>query len=51
AEILNQTDVLVAPSIWYENSPIAIMEALTTGTPVVTAYLSWDIRNNGRSSV
>jgi len=38
-EILNQTDVLVAPSIWYENSPIAIMEALTTGTPVVTANL------------
>jgi glycosyltransferase involved in cell wall biosynthesis len=38
-EVLNQTDVLVAPSIWYENSPIAIMEALTTGTPVVTANL------------
>jgi len=39
AEILNQTDVVVAPSIWYENSPIAILEALTTGTPVVTANL------------
>jgi len=39
AEILNKADVLVAPSIWYENSPIAIMEALTTGTPVVTANL------------
>jgi glycosyltransferase involved in cell wall biosynthesis len=38
-EVLNQTDVLVAPSMWYENSPIAIMEALTTGTPVVTANL------------
>jgi glycosyltransferase involved in cell wall biosynthesis len=39
AEILRETDVVVAPSIWYENSPIAIMEALTTGTPVVTANL------------
>jgi glycosyltransferase involved in cell wall biosynthesis len=36
AEILHKTDVTVVPSIWYENSPIAIMEALTTGTPVVT---------------
>jgi glycosyltransferase involved in cell wall biosynthesis len=39
AEILNQTDVLVVPSIWYENSPITIMEALTAGTPVVTTNL------------
>ncbi len=39
AEILGQSDVTVTPSIWYENSPIAIMEALTTGTPVVTANL------------
>ena len=39
AEVLDQTDVVVVPSIWYENSPIAIMEALTTGTPVVTTNL------------
>jgi glycosyltransferase involved in cell wall biosynthesis len=39
AEILNKTDVIVVPSIWYENSPITIMEALTTGTPVVTTNL------------
>jgi glycosyltransferase involved in cell wall biosynthesis len=39
AEILAEADVVVVPSIWYENSPIAIMEALTTGTPVVTANL------------
>lgn len=37
AEILSDTDVVVVPSMWYENSPITIMEALTTGTPVVTA--------------
>lgn len=39
AEILHQADVMVVPSIWYENSPIAIMEALTSGTPVVTTNL------------
>jgi glycosyltransferase involved in cell wall biosynthesis len=39
ADILSKTDVIVAPSVWYENSPIAIMEALTTGTPVVTSNL------------
>jgi glycosyltransferase involved in cell wall biosynthesis len=39
AEILQKTDVTVVPSIWYENSPIAIMEALTTGIPVVTTNL------------
>lgn len=39
AEILHQFDVTVVPSIWYENSPIAIMEALTTGTPVITTNL------------
>jgi glycosyltransferase involved in cell wall biosynthesis len=39
AEILYKTDITVVPSIWYENSPIAIMEALTAGTPVVTTNL------------
>jgi glycosyltransferase involved in cell wall biosynthesis len=39
AEVLGETDVVVVPSIWYENSPITIMEALTTGTPVVASNL------------
>jgi len=39
AEILNETDFLVVPSLWYENSPVTIMEALATGTPVVAANL------------
>lgn len=39
AEILHEADVMVVPSIWYENSPIAIMEALTSGTPVITTDL------------
>lgn len=36
-EVLAGLDVAVTPSIWYENSPIAILEAHTAGTPVVTA--------------
>jgi glycosyltransferase involved in cell wall biosynthesis len=39
AEILGGLDVAVVPSIWYENSPLAIMEAHAAGTPVVTAAL------------
>ncbi|QLG60427.1 glycosyltransferase family 4 protein [Halorarum salinum] len=30
-------DVLVLPSIWYENSPLVIQEARAAGLPVVTA--------------
>ena len=39
AKILSDSDITVTPSIWYENSPITIMEALTTGTPVIAANL------------
>jgi glycosyltransferase involved in cell wall biosynthesis len=39
AQILSESDVIVVPSIWYENSPITIMEALTAGTPVITTNL------------
>jgi glycosyltransferase involved in cell wall biosynthesis len=39
AEILAGLDVAVVPSVWYENSPLAIMEAHAAGTPVVTAAL------------
>lgn len=30
-------DVVVAPSIWYENAPLVIREAFLAGKPVVTA--------------
>lgn len=36
-EIFSAIDVLVVPSIWYENCPIVIREAFATGTPVVAA--------------
>ncbi|MEO7911888.1 MAG: glycosyltransferase family 4 protein, partial [Roseiflexaceae bacterium] len=39
ASILADLDVVVVPSIWYENSPLAIMEAQAAGTPVVTSAL------------
>lgn len=35
--ILQEVDVVVAPSIWYENAPLVIREAFLAGKPVVTA--------------
>lgn len=39
ATALGELDITVAPSQWYENSPLTIMEAHAAGTPVVTAAL------------
>jgi len=36
-EILRAADLVVVPSTWYENYPIAIREALAAGRPVVTS--------------
>jgi len=36
---LAETDVLVVPSVWYENSPFTIHEALATRTPVIVSDL------------
>ena len=35
--ILKQIDVLIAPSIWFENSPLVIQEAFLAGIPVITS--------------
>lgn len=35
ADAYNEIDVLVVPSIWYENSPITISEALSHKCPVI----------------
>jgi len=35
--ILNEVDVVVVPSIWYENAPLVIREAFLARKPVVTA--------------
>lgn len=39
AQIHDGLDLLVVPSIWYENSPNVILEAFATGTPVVVSEL------------
>ena len=30
-------DVLIVPSVWYENSPLVIQEAFLAGVPVITS--------------
>jgi glycosyltransferase involved in cell wall biosynthesis len=37
--ILREVDVLVVPSIWYENAPLTIQEAFLAKIPVITANL------------
>ncbi len=38
-EILAGADVLVVPSLWYENSPLVIAESFAAGVPVVASDL------------
>jgi glycosyltransferase involved in cell wall biosynthesis len=38
-QILGALDVLVVPSVWYENSPLTIHEAFLAHVPVITADL------------
>ncbi len=37
--VLAETDVLVVPSLWYENSPVVIQEAFAAGVPVVASRI------------
>jgi len=39
AKVLSEIDVLVVPSIWYENSPLVIHEAFLAKIPVITSNL------------
>lgn len=39
AEVFNQIDVLVVPSVWYENSPLVVHEAFAAGKPVIASNL------------
>ena len=36
---LGRVDLLVVPSVWYENSPLIILEALATSTPLAVTDL------------
>jgi glycosyltransferase involved in cell wall biosynthesis len=37
AERLAELDVLVVPSLWWENSPLTLLEALARGVPVIAS--------------
>jgi glycosyltransferase involved in cell wall biosynthesis len=37
--VLADIDVLLVPSLWYENSPLVIQEAFLAGIPVITSNL------------
>ncbi|TDJ76027.1 MAG: glycosyltransferase [Planctomycetota bacterium] len=37
SEVYAEVDVLVVPSVWYENSPITIHEAFLTKTPILAS--------------
>lgn len=37
--VLAETDVLIVPSVWYENTPFVILEAFTAGVPVIASNL------------
>jgi glycosyltransferase involved in cell wall biosynthesis len=39
AEVLAGLDVLVMPSVWWENSPLTVLEALAAGVPVVASAI------------
>jgi glycosyltransferase involved in cell wall biosynthesis len=39
AEALSAIDVLVVPSVWYENTPFVVLEAFSAGRPVISSDL------------
>ena len=53
ADVYAQIDVLVVPSLWLENSPLVIHEALMAGIPVVGARIGGiaDLVEDGRTGL
>lgn len=39
ADALSSIDVLVVPSVWYENTPFVVLEAFAAGRPVIASDL------------
>jgi glycosyltransferase involved in cell wall biosynthesis len=39
AQVLSEVDILLMPSIWYENTPTIMYEAFVTGTPVMASNI------------
>ncbi|MGN6368156.1 MAG: glycosyltransferase family 4 protein [Phycisphaerae bacterium] len=40
SNILKDADLLVVPSLWYENTPLVIYEAMAAGVPVIASDLA-----------
>lgn len=38
-DVMANTDVLVVPSLWYENTPFVVLEAFEAGVPVIASDL------------
>ncbi len=38
-ELMKQSEALIFPSIWYEGLPFSVIEAFSTGTPVISSNL------------
>src|SRR5262249_16081354 len=36
-EIMQEIDVIVVPSLWYENNPLVVSEALASNVPVIVS--------------
>jgi glycosyltransferase involved in cell wall biosynthesis len=53
ADVYEQMDVLVVPSLWLENSPLVIHEAFMAGVPVVGARIGGipDLLRNGEDGL
>lgn len=53
ADIYARIDVLVAPSIWYENSPLVLHEAFLSRTPVIASRLGGmpDLVEDGKTGL
>lgn len=51
ADALRQIDVLAVPSLWWENSPLVVLEALAAGVPVVASRTGGvpELMEDGRS--
>ncbi|MGI5915771.1 MAG: glycosyltransferase family 4 protein [Anaerolineae bacterium] len=52
-QVLSELDVVVVPSIWYENRPTVIIEAFAHGVPVVAARLGGmaELIDDGRNGL
>lgn len=48
-QVLSETDVLVVPSLWYENSPVVIQEAFASHTPVLASRIGALVEKVGNS--